>query len=87
MNDYIKEKSRNEQMFCLDDSINIIKQEEKNDILEKYKLDSWEKKLLERKFFKKETFKSIALDLKISRDTLRNKYRRIYEKIRMQELN
>ena len=87
MDDYIKDKMKNDKMVCLDDSIiNMIKQKEEIDILEKYQLDPCEKSLLERKFFKNETFKSIALDLKISRDTLRNIYSRIYEKIRLQDL-
>ena len=53
-------------------------------INEKYNLDSHEKNLLIRKYFKNETFKSIALDLKISTNTLRKKYNKIFEKIRYQ---
>lgn len=86
MDDYIKDKNKNENIISLDSGlINILKQREEESILEKYNLEFWEKQLLKRKFFKNETFKSIALDLKISRDTLRNIYNRIYEKIRLQE--
>ena len=86
MDDYIKDKQKNENIISLDDGlINIVKQKEEESFLEKYNLEFWEKQLLKRKFFENETFKSIALDLKISRDTLRNKYDRIYEKIRLQE--
>ena len=86
MDDYIKDKQKNKNIISFDDGlINIVKQKEEESFLEKYNLEFWEKQLLKRKFFENETFKSIALDLKISRDTLRNKYDRIYEKIRLQE--
>lgn len=88
MDDYIKDKMKNEQIICLDDNlINIVTPKQESSFLETYKLYPWEKQLLKRKFLKNETFKSIALDLKISRDTLRNIYNKIYEKIRTQELN
>ena len=88
MDDYIKDKMKNDQIICLDDNvINIVTPKQESSILETYKLYPWEKQLLKRKFLKNETFKSIALDLKISRDTLRNRYKKIYEKIRIQGLN
>jgi RNA polymerase sigma factor (sigma-70 family) len=86
MDDYIKDKMKNDKMICLDNNVlNILKQKEEESFLEKYKLEYWEKDLLIRKFLKNETFKSIAQSLKINRNTLRNIYSRIYEKIRMQE--
>ena len=54
-------------------------------ILEQYNLENWEKELLIRKYFNNKTFKSIALDLNVSRDTLRKIYNTIFEKIRLQE--
>ena len=88
MDDYIKDKMKKDHLICLDDNvINIVTPKQESSILETYKLYPWEKQLLKRKFLKNETFKSIALDLKISRDTLRNRYKKIYEKIRKQGLN
>ena len=53
-------------------------------ILHEYKLEPWEKNFLYKKYAKREKFKEIALELNISRNTLRTKYNRIYDKIRNQ---
>lgn len=88
MDDYIKDKMKNDLIIPLDVLIynNLQENNEKNiDILNDYTLKDWEKILLYRKFYKKETFIDISKSLNISRETLRNKYNNIYEKIRIQD--
>ena len=86
MDDYIKYKMKNDNITYLDDSkIHKIKNEYSNSILDEYNLESWEKELLIRKYMNRETFKSIAVDLNICRDTLRKKYEIIIKKIQLQD--
>ena len=86
MNKYIKQRYKNKNYICFEEYlVNKIEYKEKKYIINEYNLDSHEKNLLIRKYFKNETFKSIALDLKISTNTLRKKYNKIFEKIRYQE--
>lgn len=85
MNDYIKDKMKKDKMICFDDGlINMLYDPEYESILEQYNLENWERDLLIRKYINCETFKSIAMDLNISRDTLRKKYAIIFQKIRLQ---
>lgn len=86
MDDYIKDKMKKNKMICLDDGLlNRLQEPIYESILEEYDLEKWEKELLNRKYMNCETFKSIAVDLNISRDTLRKKYINLFEKIRLQD--
>ncbi len=88
MDDYIRDKMKNDLHVCLNDyKLNKIQNRETktlSHILHEYKLEPWEKNLLYKKYVKREKFKEIALELNISRNTLRTKYNRIYDKIRNQ---
>lgn len=88
MDDYIKDKMRNDLYIPMDEAymFSFTTVQTPNSILDVYKLHKWEKDLLRRKYHKKDTFLSIAKDLNISRDTLRARYRQIYNKIREQSL-
>ena len=87
MDDYIKDKMKNKKIIPLNQNLlyNTKSKYNSNSILEQYNLENWEKELLFRKYLKNETFKSIAVDLNVSRDTLRKIYNTIFEKIRIQE--
>ena len=87
MDDYIKDKMKKDKMISLNEELRFTIKSKNNpiSILDQYNLEKWEKELLIRKYFKNETFKSIALNLNVSRDTLRKIYNTIFEKIRLQE--
>lgn len=87
MDDYIKDKMKNDLYISLtDDKMKCISHVETKSILDgtEYDLYDWERELLKRKYLNRETFKSIAKSLHISRNTLRPKYKKIFEKIRSQ---
>lgn len=87
MDDYIKDKMKNDLYISLtDDKMKCISHVETKSILDgtEYDLYDWERELLKRKYLNRETFKSIAKTLHISRNTLRPKYKKIFEKLRSQ---
>lgn len=86
MDDYIKDKMKHDLLLPLhqEQLHTRVYPTEHISLLEQYKLFKWEKELLRRKYYKKETFVSIAKDLNVSRDTLRSSYCRIYNRIRAQ---
>ena len=87
MDDYIKDKMKRDKIIPLNQELRFTIKSKNTpfSILEQYNLENWEKELLIRKYFNNKTFKSIALDLNVSRDTLRKKYNTIFEKIRLQD--
>jgi RNA polymerase sigma factor (sigma-70 family) len=88
MDDYIKDKRKHDWYIPIDEErmFSFTTVQTPNSILNVYKLHKWEKELLRRKYHNKDTFLSISKDLNISRDTLRARYRQIYNKIRAQSL-
>ena len=87
MDDYIKDKMKNDLYISLtDDKMKCISSKETKSILDgkEYDLYDWERELLTRKYLNRETFKSIAKSLHTSRNTLRPKYKQIFEKLRSQ---
>lgn len=85
MDDYIKDKMKNDLYISLtDDKMKCISHVETKSILNEYDLYDWERELLTRKYLNRETFKSIAKSLNISRNTLHPRYEKIFEKIRSQ---
>lgn len=86
MDDYIKDKMKTDLIIPLNvlKYNNILDNEKNKNVFNDYTLKDWEKILLYRKYYKKETFIKISQSLNISRETLRKKYNNIYEKIRTQ---
>jgi RNA polymerase sigma factor (sigma-70 family) len=85
MDDFIKDKMKKDKLYS-DVWLKTYQEKETRPILGDYSLELWEKKLLYLKFFKKRSYKSIAKELKVSRETLRPVYYDIFKKIRSQEL-
>ena len=87
MDDYIKDKMKIDMIYSLDNTEKTYCDTSEQvviPLLEQYNLTDWEKYLLTRKFLKRETYKEIARDLNMNRNTLRTRYTRIFDNIRKQ---
>ena len=85
MDDFIKDKMKNDLHVQLSDyKIKKLSYKPPEYILNNIDLCDWERDLIKRKYYKKETFKSIAKSYNISRNTLRPVYAKIYAKIKRQ---
>ena len=85
MDDYVKLYFKNKGIMPLNENYDLdLVDESPLSILDNYQLDLHEYILLKKKFFQQETFVDIAKQLNVSRDTLRNKYKKIFSKIRTQ---
>lgn len=83
MNDYIKIVYKQKEVVSMDDHLfRTIPYVDSRSILDELCLENWEKELLIKKYKKGETFQSIAKEMNISRDTLRNRYAILFTKIR-----
>lgn len=83
MDDYIKIIYKQKELVSMDDHLfRTIPYFDSTSILDELGLENWEKELLIKKYKKGETFQSIAKEMKMSRDTLRNKYNILFYKIR-----
>tara|TARA_B100001063_G_scaffold245684_2_gene282089 strand:- start:347 stop:886 length:540 start_codon:yes stop_codon:yes gene_type:complete len=83
MDDYIKTIYKQKELVSMDNHLfRTIPYFDSTSILDELGLENWEKELLIKKYKKGETFQSIAKEMKMSRDTLRNKYNILFYKIR-----
>ena len=83
MDDYIKIVYKQKEVVSMDDHLyRTIPYVESRSILDDLGLENWEKEILIKKYKKGETFQSIAKEMNISRDTLRNRYAVLFTKIR-----